>query len=167
MAVNPMQRKSRNSFLLGIIITLLITGIVIIFLFLQLKKVKDEQAAAAALLANVYTLNQDVKSGQILTEDMFSLKSVDRTTIPSNATSVFDVISTWFLQTKDGEPVHRDKDGLYLNTPDYIIEIYSENGGYYKLNNGEHEKISIRNDPYSECQRACPQFPAAPGRKFP
>ena len=150
MAVNPMQRKSRNSFLLGIIITLLITGIVIIFLFLQLKKVKDEQAAAAALLANVYTLNQDVKSGQILTEDMFSLKSVDRTTIPSNATSVFDVISTWFLQTKDGEPVHRDKDGLYLNTPDYIIEIYSENGGYYKLNNGEHEKISIRNDPYSD-----------------
>ena len=150
MAVNPMQRKSRNSFLLGIMITLLITGIVIIFLFLQLKKVKDEQAAAAALLANVYTLNQDVKSGQILTEDMFSLKSVDRTTIPSNATSVFDVISTWFLQTKDGEPVHRDKDGLYLNTPDYIIEIYSENGGYYKLNNGEHEKISIRNDPYSD-----------------
>ena len=29
MAVNPMQRKARNSFLLGIIITLLITGIVI------------------------------------------------------------------------------------------------------------------------------------------
>ena len=39
MASTPMQRKSRNSFLLGIIITLLITGIVIIFLFLQLKKV--------------------------------------------------------------------------------------------------------------------------------
>ena len=92
MAVNPMQRKARNSFLLGIIITLLITGIVIVLLFLQLKKVKDEQAEEAKLKVNVYTLTQDVKSGQVLTEDMFSLKSVNRTTIPNNATSVASVI---------------------------------------------------------------------------
>ena len=38
MASNPMQRKSRNSFLLGIIVTLLITGVVIAFLLLQLKQ---------------------------------------------------------------------------------------------------------------------------------
>ena len=34
MASNPMQRKARNSFLLGMIITLLITGAIIVFLFL-------------------------------------------------------------------------------------------------------------------------------------
>ena len=32
MAVNPMQRKSRNSFLIGVIVTLLITGIIIVLL---------------------------------------------------------------------------------------------------------------------------------------
>ena len=38
MASNPMQRKARNSFLLGMIITLLITGAIIVFLFLQLNQ---------------------------------------------------------------------------------------------------------------------------------
>ena len=32
MAMNPMQRKANNSFLLGIVITLLITGTIIGFL---------------------------------------------------------------------------------------------------------------------------------------
>ena len=41
MAVNPMQRKARNSFLLGMIATLLITGAIIVLLFLQLKKLND------------------------------------------------------------------------------------------------------------------------------
>ena len=36
MATNPMQRKARNSFLLGMLVMLLITGIVIAILFMQL-----------------------------------------------------------------------------------------------------------------------------------
>ena len=150
MASNPMQRKARNSFLLGIIITLLITGIIIAFLFLQLKKVKDEQAEEAKLKVNVYTINQDVKSGQVLTEDMFSLQTVNRNTIPSNATSVLEVIDSWFLQTKDGQSVSRDSEGLYLPKTDSIIEIYSENGQYYKLENGEKVAVSLRNEPFSD-----------------
>ena len=37
MASNPMQRKARNSFLLGVIVTLLIAGVIIALLFMQLK----------------------------------------------------------------------------------------------------------------------------------
>ena len=37
MASNPMQRKARNSFLLGMLLMLVITGIIIAFLFLQIK----------------------------------------------------------------------------------------------------------------------------------
>ena len=59
VAVNPMQRKARNSFLLGVLLTLLITGIVITLLFLQLKKMNDEKVAEAALKVNVYVLNKD------------------------------------------------------------------------------------------------------------
>ena len=35
MATNPMQRKARNSFLLGVVITLVIAGLIIAFLILQ------------------------------------------------------------------------------------------------------------------------------------
>ena len=38
MVSNPMQRKSRNSFLLGMVVALLISGIVIAALFLMLKQ---------------------------------------------------------------------------------------------------------------------------------
>ena len=41
MASNPMQRKSRNSFLLGMIITLLITGVIIAMLLFMLKQKND------------------------------------------------------------------------------------------------------------------------------
>ena len=147
MATNPMQRKARNSFLLGIILTLIITGVVIAFLFLQLKKVKDEQAAEAAAKVNVYTLNQDVKSGQVLTEDMFSLQTVNKSTIPIGATSIPDVISSWFLQTKDGQTVNRDSEGLYISVSDNIIELYdNDNGQYYKIVDGEEEKVSPGNN---------------------
>ena len=41
MATNPMQRKARNSFLLGMLIMLLITGIIIGLLGFQLVKIKQ------------------------------------------------------------------------------------------------------------------------------
>ena len=40
MATNPMQRKARNSFLLGMLITLVIAGAIIALLFIQLKNYK-------------------------------------------------------------------------------------------------------------------------------
>ena len=125
MAVNPMQRKARNSFLLGMFLTLIITGVVIALLFLQLKKVKDEQAAEAAKLRNVYTLKYDVKSGEILTEDMFEMITVSEDTIPKNATSLSTVIDAWYLQTEDGKTISRDEEGLYINETDNLMEVDS------------------------------------------
>ena len=61
MASNPMQRKSRNSFLLGVIITLLIAGVIIALLFLQLKQKTEELNAEINAKVKVYTLTQDVK----------------------------------------------------------------------------------------------------------
>ena len=44
MATNPMQRKARNSFLLGMLVMLLISGIIIALLFVQLmNKTKKEK----------------------------------------------------------------------------------------------------------------------------
>ncbi len=36
MATNPMQRKARNSFLLGMLVMLLIAGVIIAFLFIMM-----------------------------------------------------------------------------------------------------------------------------------
>ena len=146
MASNPMQRKSRNSFLLGVILTLLIAGVIIALLFLQLKQKTEELNAELSAKVKVYTLTQDVKSGQVLTEDMFSLKSIHKDSIPSNATATPSVISTWFLQTKDGTMVKTDKQDLYLDKPDSILEVMEENGDKYKFSNSEKTAVSSRDE---------------------
>lgn len=145
MASNPMQRKSRNSFLLGVIITLLIASIIIGLLFVQLKQKSDELNAELNAKVNVYVLNQNVKSGQILTEDMFVMKRIHKDSIPSDATALSSVISSWFLQTKEGESIYTDQKGLYLerttDTSDNIVEIFQNSGSDYNANlkdsNGE------------------------------
>ena len=173
MASNPMQRKSRNSLLLGIIVTLLITGVVIAFLFLQLKQKSDQIKQAEAAQRKVYILSQDVKAGQILTQDMFVLKKIHKDSIPSNATATLEVIESWFLQTKEGENVFTDQYGLYLDrsdasgrAADTIIEVMENKtkefvdskgnkvavGDFYVEANGVTEKVnsldSVTQDEY-------------------
>lgn len=63
MAVNPMQRKANNSFLLGILITLLITGAIIAFLLLQLSKLNEEKKKTEAQRVYAYVVTEEVKSG--------------------------------------------------------------------------------------------------------
>ena len=147
MASNPMQRKARNSFLLGMIITLLITGAIIVFLFLQLNQQIQARKELEAQKVNVFTLSTDVKSGQVITEDMFTMLSVDKNTIPANATSVVDVIDSWYLQTKDGQMFYTDADGLYLNEADSLIELTEQDGGYYRNDTGD--RVTLRTNPLS------------------
>ena len=147
MASNPMQRKARNSFLLGMIITLLITGAIIVFLFLQLNQQIQAKKELEAQKVNVFTLSTDVKSGQVITEDMFTMLSVDKNTIPANATSVIDVIDSWYLQTKDGQMFYTDADGLYLNEADSLIELTEQDGGYYRNDTGD--RVTLRTNPLS------------------
>lgn len=166
MVSNPMQRKSRISFLLGVIVTLIISGIVIAMLLLMLKQKSEELDAERGSKVNIYTLTQDVKAGQILTQDMFQLKQVNSETVPSNATATLDVIQSWFLQTKEGESLGTDKYGLYLGKSDTILEVIENtgeafddskgnkvaNGEYYVHANGILEKVksldSVTKDEY-------------------
>lgn len=85
MPKNPMQRKAQNSFLLGMFITLLITGAIIAFLVVQLTRVTNEQKEAEANRKQVYVLAQDISSGDTVTADLLQSQMVDGTTIPSNA----------------------------------------------------------------------------------
>ena len=159
MASNPMQRKARNSFLLGVIITLLIAGVIIALLFLQLKQKTESLNAELNAKVNVYTLKQNVKSGQVLTQDMFEMKKIHKDSIPSNATALPSVIDTWFLQTKEGDMIYTDlynnitndyfsqaDQGLYISKSDSIIEVIEIDGKQYKCPNkytGEESLVEV------------------------
>ena len=62
MATNPMQRKARNSFLLGMLVMLLIAGVIIALLFMQLLNKMKEDKEELANSVNAYVLNQDVSN---------------------------------------------------------------------------------------------------------
>lgn len=73
MAMNPMQRKIRNSFLLGFLVAIIIAAIIVVLLFLKIKGLQDEivsiQTKENAAVTQVYVLSSDAKAGQTLAGD--------------------------------------------------------------------------------------------------
>ena len=88
MAMNPMQRKANNYLLMGILGTLFITGIVIVFLFIQLNSLQQEKKAQEADMKKVYVASQDIKSGETITYDKLKSIAVSKSVIPANVLSV-------------------------------------------------------------------------------
>lgn len=88
MAMNPMQRKANNYLLIGILGTLLVTGMVIVFLFMQLNGLQQEKKKAEEATKKVYVVKQDIKSGEVVTYDKLEMKSVSNSVIPANVLSV-------------------------------------------------------------------------------
>lgn len=85
MATNPIQRQKRNSFLLGMTVTLLVAGIAIALLFMQLINMKKEQEAIEQSYREVYVLPNDIKSGEKI--EFSSLKKLEavKDVVPSDA----------------------------------------------------------------------------------
>lgn len=145
MSSNPIQKKVRNSMLLGSLVTLLITGTIIAFLLMNLMNLKKEQEELEASYVQVYILNQDVKSGQIITEDMYTLKEVLVETVPSNATATIDTFINYSLVDSEGNRVYTDKEGMFLTKNSEYIEIFKEETtqNYYTYGiNGEVQHIN-------------------------
>lgn len=141
MAINPMQRKSRNSFLLGMLITMILAGGAIAFLIMQLNETNEEMVYAQS--GKIYVLNTDVKSGQIMTQDMFSLINVHPDMVPANSTGVMDYFSNEYLVDQEGNQIYGDAtNGLYYEQPSTNggestkINIFRGNDGKYYYKNG-------------------------------
>ena len=153
MAKNPMQRKAQNSFLLGMLITLLITGIVIAILIVQLHNINTELTTLNENKAKVCALNTPVKSGQIITQDLVQVIEVDKSAIPRNAFgSDVSNINTYSLSDPAGNAIGTDENGqLYVSYYDETTQtnrnrviIESGDSFYYQDNN---EKIEITSVP--------------------
>ena len=153
MATNPMQRKARNSFLLGMLVMLIIAGIVIAFLVMQLMNRIQEERENAANMVNAYVLNQDVKSGQVITTDMLTLTQVNRTLVPSNATSDLSVVENYALQDKEGNQITTEYNNgnatMYITRDNNRYEVLQEEntGNFYIERNGDREYLELDSVP--------------------
>ena len=150
MATNPMQRKARNSFLLGMLVMLLISGIVIALLFMQLmNKTKKEQEELKASV-KAYVLNQNVRSGQVITTDMLTLQTVNKNLVPNNATSDISVIEKYSLQDKEGNDIYTKDSKLYIKKDNYEYEVKQEDetdNYYIEKNKDEKEYLELNSVP--------------------
>ena len=149
MATNPMQRKARNSFLLGMLVMLIIAGLIIAFLVMQLMDKINKERTDAANMVNAYVLNQDVKSGQVITTDMLTLTPVNRTLVPSNATSDLSVIENYALQDKEGNQITTQYNNgnaiMYITIDNNRYQVGQEEntGNFYIERNGQREYLEL------------------------
>jgi hypothetical protein len=91
MAVNPMQKKARNSMLIGIILGLLIGCIGIAFFFYQANTYKKQIEETEAKTKLVYALKNDIKSGSSITVDDFTQVYATKDVIPSDYVTLNDI----------------------------------------------------------------------------
>lgn len=143
MASNPIQKKVRNAALVGALVTLIIMGVIVAILLMYLNKIKTEQEEIKASYRTVYTINQDVKSGQIITEDMLQLGTAQIDYIPANATSDIGTFINYTLTDSEGNKVYTDEKGTYINKSSEYMEIYKEDNQYYTYtSNGQKEALT-------------------------
>ena len=153
MATNPMQRKARNSFLLGMLVMLIIAGLIIAFLVMQLMDKINKERADAANMVNAYVLNQDVKSGQVITTDMLTSMPVNKTLVPSNATSDLSVIENYALQDKEGNQIITQYSNgnatMYITKDNNRYQVGQEQntGNFYIERNGQREYLELDSVP--------------------
>ena len=137
MATNPMQRKSRISFILGMLVMLIIAALVVAFLYMKIKNQETEIKKYQTASSSVYVLNQNVKSGQVLTAGMFTKQSITKLAIPANATSdIVTTLASYSLATKDGMAIYYNP-GTATNT---------EDPSYYYVGNANDKKPIYKTD---------------------
>lgn len=158
MASNPMQKKSKNAFILGMIVALLIGAAVAGFLAMRLKKANTEILQYKSSITKVYALTQNVNSGDILTMDMFGQVDAISASIPTDYVDIGTLLSAYSLYTKNGEPIrseykkdenNAEKQHLYTKIDNKDVEIFKDEttGSFYYGNNNDKTFIETTEAP--------------------
>lgn len=109
MPINPMQRRARNSFLIGFLVALIIMAIVVLLLLNRIKALNEAKEALEALQSSVYVASTDLKSG--VTLDFYS-----------------DFVTETVQTTVDPSTVISSDDFEFLDEDGVPMEIYNEDG---------------------------------------
>ena len=150
MAMNPMQRKSRISFLLGMLLTLVIAGVAIVFLMNQIRETNEEMAVYES--ATISVLNQDVKSGQIITADMLVPMRVHPNMVPNNTDGVEALFENDYMVDQNGKRILGNVEtGLYYEDEEGSTNMTSitkgNDGKYYAKNGTTTTEVKIYGTP--------------------
>lgn len=109
MAVNPMKRKSRMSFILGLLIAFALSAVVIFMLYNQKNEASKKLSDYKKTLQSVYVLNQNVTSGQVLTASMFKQVEVPIGAVPANTTlDIAGLIAKMSISDTEGHYIYTD-----------------------------------------------------------
>ena len=112
MAINPMQRRARNSFIQGALLSLVLMLIVVLFLVKEMRSINDAKEALESANATVYVAAKDLKSGETIDFDEDFVMETVRTSVDKN-----EVISAedWEFYNDDGvvEPKYAE-DGTQI-----------------------------------------------------
>lgn len=109
MASNPMQKKARNSFWLGMLLMLIISAIIIVIMFIVLTKDNKEQEESKETQTYVYRLKTAIASGEEITSSKVESILVNSSAVPAGASA-----SKSKTTDKDGKEKWTDKGFDYL-----------------------------------------------------
>ena len=108
MAVNPMQRRARNSFLLGFLLALIIMVCVVVILLAKIRSLNEAKELLESKQRKVLVATSDLKSGDEVTMDSFKMETVQTT-----------MDTTQIVSSDDFE---------FMDENGEIIEKYDQNG---------------------------------------
>ena len=109
MAMNPMQRRSRNMFLLGFLLALVIMVAVVLYLVNQMNELKEEVAALKNLQKQYVVASTDLESGQVVTFDENFTTATVQTTVPQDQVITRD---DFLEKDSNGNPIVTDEGEL-------------------------------------------------------
>jgi len=76
MAVNPMKRRARNSFLIGFLVALIVMALVVILILYKMQELKNEHQALLNTQKLVYVTDEFIGSGTEVTISSFTQKKI-------------------------------------------------------------------------------------------
>jgi hypothetical protein len=105
MASNPIQRRSRQSFLIGFLIALIIMAVVVALLLMKINSLSEEKDAIKLAESIVYTITDDVKSGDEITSDMLMPQTIESTVNASLDTTNYLTPDSFEYDEETGEQI--------------------------------------------------------------
>lgn len=91
MATNPIQKKTRNSFMLGMLVMFILMGIVVAVLAYMIVTLKQAENDRLARQKNAYIVSETISSGNSVDSSMLKATKIDTSAVPTDAVNLGDI----------------------------------------------------------------------------
>ena len=91
MATNPIQKKTRNSFMLGMLVMFILMVIVVAVLAYMIVTLKQAENDRLARQKNAYIVSESISSGNSVDSSMLKATKIDTSAVPTDAVNLGDI----------------------------------------------------------------------------